>query len=230
MKTMHTRAMLAGLALVFCALPALAAPEGTLQGKQERQLSSQLPPEQSVQGQGQETFSFSQKLPEWKARWELARLLSYTQRYDASIAEYEKVLEAKPDRTQAKLEMAKVLAWNGQQEKAQNILESFSQDALDPESRIELADIYAAKEDYDRAISIYTTYLSDYPDQDRVRLKLAQTLSWAGEYEASLKHYEQLIDTHPNDIQLRRQYAQVLTWAERYEQAIQQYRTSLQDK
>jgi tetratricopeptide (TPR) repeat protein len=173
--------------------------------------------------------SLNQEIPDWRARWELARVLSYAQRYEESIAAYKKILKAKPDLTQAKLEMAKVMAWAGHREQAKNILESFPQQELDPEARIELAGIYAAQKEYERAISIYKTYLKNHPDQDRVRLKLAQTLGWASEYEQSLQEYQALLDRHPKDIQLRRQYAQVLTWAERYDQAIEQYQKTLKD-
>jgi tetratricopeptide (TPR) repeat protein len=171
----------------------------------------------------------NQQVQDWKARWELARVLSYVQRYDESIAEYKKVLKKKPDLTQAKLEMAKVMAWAGYTDQAQTILESFALQDLDPETRIELADIYAAQKEYDQAISIYQEYLDDNPQNNRIRLKLAQTLSWASEYEKSLQHYKTLVAKHPKDIQLRRQYAQVLTWAEHYDQAISEYRKTLQD-
>jgi len=56
-----------------------------------------------------------EEIPDWVARWELARVLSYAKRYDESITEYEKVLKEKPDLTEAKLEMAKVLFWKGDQ-------------------------------------------------------------------------------------------------------------------
>ena len=173
--------------------------------------------------------SLNQEIPDWRARWELARVLSYAQRYEESIAAYKKVLKAQPDLTKAKLEMAKVMAWAGHREKAQKILESFPSQDLDPEARIELADIYAAQKEYEPAISIYKAYLKNHADKDRVRLKLAQTLGWASEYEQSLQEYQTLLDRHPKDIQLRRQYAQVLTWAERYDQAIAQYQKTLQD-
>ncbi len=207
----------------------LSAQQETPPGANQDTFPSKPQPEQLSQ-EDQNITSLSQELSDWKARWELARVLSYVQRYEESIAEYKKVLQEKPDLKQAKLEMAKVLAWAGHREQAQNILETFARKDLDPQTRIELADIYAAQKEYAKAISIYQTHLGQHPKQDKIRLKLAQTLSWAGEYEKSLKEYKTLVDKHPEDIQLRRQYAQVLTWAERYEQAIEQYRRSFPDK
>ncbi len=207
----------------------LCAQQNAPSGTEQKMSGSRLQPGQLDQ-KDPEMPSLEQKLPEWMARWELAKVLSYVQRYEESIAEYKKVLQEKPDLKQAKLEMAKVMAWAGHREQAQNILETFARKDLDPQTRIELADIYAAQKEYAKAISIYQAHLGKHPKKDHIRLKLAQTLSWAGEYEKSLKEYKALVDRHPEDIQLRRQYAQVLTWAERYEQAIMQYRQSLPDK
>lgn len=214
---------------LLCTVNAGFASEQKAQAKPDGELhSTQIASSESGQD-ALEIGSLDQELPDWKARWELARVLSYVQRYDESIAEYKKVLEEKPGLRQARLEMAKVMAWAGKTDQAQDILESFSREDLDPESRLDLADIYAAQNKYDQAVSIYETYLRNHPDQDQVRLKLAQTLSWASEYERSLRHYEILVGKRPDDNQLRRQYAQVLTWAEQYEQAIEQYRKTLQD-
>ena len=229
MKKIQAAKVLVAAAGLLCIVSAGFASEQEVQSKPDEKLhNTQIPSAESGQ-EALEIGSLDQELPDWKARWELARVLSYVQRYDESIAEYQKVLEEKPSRRQARLEMAKVMAWAGKTDQAQDILESFSREDLDPESRLDLADIYAAQNKYDQAVSIYETYLRKHPDQDRVRLKLAQTLSWSSEYERSLKHYEILVDKRPDDIQLRRQYAQVLTWAEQYAQAIEQYRKTLQD-
>lgn len=227
-KIRAVKVLVAAVGLLYTVSAVFAAEQETVVSADKEMHSTVF----SSGGSGQDALeigSLSQELPDWKTRWELARVLSYVQRYDESIAEYQKVLEEKPSLRQARLEMAKVMAWAGKTDQAQDILESFSREDLDPESRLDLADIYAAQNNYNQAVSIYETYLREHPDQDRVRLKLAQTLSWSSEYERSLKHYEILVDKRPDDIQLRRQYAQVLTWAEHYAQAIEQYRKTLQD-
>lgn len=228
MKKIRTISTLVAVGLLCAVSVSFAAQQETLVRTDKKMHSTQFPSAESGQD-ALDLVSLSQELPEWKARWELARVLSYVQRYDEAIDEYQKVLEEKPSLQQARLEMAKVMAWAGKTDQAQDILESFSSEDLDPESRLDLADIYAAQKKYEQAVSIYDSYLRDNPDQDRVRLKLAQTLSWASKYESSLKHYEMLVNKRPDDIQLRRQYAQALTWAEQYEQAIEQYRKTLKD-
>lgn len=59
-----------------------------------------------------------EEIPDWIARWELAKVLSYLKRYDESIIEYKKLIKEKPDLSEAKIEMANVLVWQGKQNEA----------------------------------------------------------------------------------------------------------------
>lgn len=74
-------------------------------------------------------------IPDWQARLELARILSYMKRYDESIAEYEQVLKEKPDLLAAKAELARVLFWSGQTDKAFKMLRPIPLEDLDDQSR-----------------------------------------------------------------------------------------------
>jgi thioredoxin-like negative regulator of GroEL len=166
-------------------------------------------------------------IPDWQARLELARILSYMKRYDESISEYEKVLQEKPDVPAARAELARVFFWNGQTDKAFKILQPIPLEDLDDQSRQVLADLYTARKDYAQAESIYQSYLTAHPDDLKVRLKLADLLSWTKHYSESLVQYEIILKARPDDLQVRRKYALVLSWAGRKTEAMVELRKTL---
>jgi tetratricopeptide (TPR) repeat protein len=166
-------------------------------------------------------------IPDWQARLELARILSYMKRYDESIAEYEQVLKEKPDLLAAKAELARVLFWSGQTDKSFKMLQPIPLEDLDDQSRQVLADLYTARKDYTQAESIYQSYLKAHPDDLQVRLKLADLLSWTKRYPESLVQYEIILKAKPDDLQVRRKYAQVLSWAGRKAEAMAELRKTL---
>lgn len=163
---------------------------------------------------------FMEEIPAWQARLELARLLSYRERYDESVGQYRQVLEEMPDLVEARLELARVLFWKGDTAEAEAMFATIPQDDLPSDAKLELADIYLSKEEYDKALDIYSDYLKIAPDRHGIRLKKAQILSWQGNYNASLREYEKILSARPDDAQVRRLYAQVLIWAERFDDAI----------
>jgi tetratricopeptide (TPR) repeat protein len=169
----------------------------------------------------------SDMIPDWQARLELARILSYLKRYDESMAEYNKVLKEKPDLLAAKVELARVLFWSGQADKAFQMLKSVPLEDLDDQSRQALADLYTARKDYPQAESIYQSYLKAHPDDLKVRLKLAELLSWTKHYPESLVLYEIILKARPDDLQVRRKYAMVLSWAGRKAEALAELRKTL---
>lgn len=172
---------------------------------------------------------FEDEIPDWQARWELARLLSYVERYQESINQYEKLLQEKPDLDEARLELARVYYWAGETDQARELFAALPQEELSQEARLELAEIYALQEDYPRAVELYQEHLRDNPEDHRARFKLAQVLSWQGEYDSSIQEYQQVLEAKPGDNQVRRHYAQVLMWAEKYEQAISELEKTLED-
>lgn len=169
----------------------------------------------------------AEEVPDWVARWELARALSYAKRYDESVAEYKKLLSERPDLLKAKAEMAKVLFWQGKNQEAASILESLETRQADDESRLLLADLYVARKAYKKAQPLYLAYLEKHPGNHVVRLKLAEMLSWDKQYGASLKEYRQLLAALPDDIQIRRKYAFVLMWTKKYDEAAAELKKTL---
>jgi tetratricopeptide (TPR) repeat protein len=168
-----------------------------------------------------------EEIPDWKARWELARLLSYAKRYEESLAEYAKVLKERPDLLEAKVEMATVYTWKGQPDKAFEILSRIPLEQIPEDKRVLVADLYTARKEYDKAEPIYTRHLEKNPEDLKTRLKLAELLSWTRRYQESLSHYEIILKAKPDDIQVRRKYAFVLSWSGRHADAITQLRRTL---
>lgn len=171
-------------------------------------------------------FTENQDIPDWKARWELAKILGYVKKYPESLVEYEKLLSEKPDLLEARIEMAQILNWMGEPKKAITIYEAHA-DKLDERARLDMADIYAAIKQYDRAEEIYQKHLKSAPADYRVRTRLADILSWTGRYKESLAQFRQVLAQVPNDIQVRRKYAYVLIWNDQHEDAIIELRKTL---
>lgn len=168
-----------------------------------------------------------EEIPDWVARWELARVLSYVKRYDESISEYKKVLKEKPGLTEAKVEMAKVLFWKGDQKAAVQILEQVPAKDMAGDTKVLMADLFVAQKDYAKAEPLYKAHLDSHPEDQAVRLKLAEMLSWQKKYDASLSEYRKILKARPDDIQVRRQYAFVLIWAGKHSEAASELKKTL---
>jgi len=167
------------------------------------------------------------EIQDWQVRLELARLLSYEKRYREALAEYEKVLKAKPKMVTARMEMAKVLAWNGEPDKALAIFQEIEAKGLDDEASLALADIYVIRKEYSKAEPFYENFLTKHPNDHAVRIRLADLLTWAKQYDRAIDQFEKILAARPDDIQVRRKYARVLGWAGRREEAIANLRKTL---
>jgi len=170
----------------------------------------------------------SDQVPEWKARWELARVLGYAKRYGEAVDEYQKVLKEKPDLHEAKIEMAKTLFWMGKKDEALRALEEVPVAKLDGQARSALADIYISQKRYDRAEPLLRDLVAKDPKDHRARLKLAELLSWNKRYKESIDEYEAILSDLPDDKQVRRKYGLVLMWSGRHSDAAAQLRKTLE--
>lgn len=168
-----------------------------------------------------------EEIPNWVARWELARVLSYAKRYDESITQYGKLLKEKPDLVEAKVEMAKVLFWKGDQKTAVKILEQVPPKDLKGDTKVLMADLLVAQKDYAKAEPLYEAHLDSHPEDQAARLKLAEMLSWQKKYDASLREYRKILKALPDDIQVRRRYAFVLIWAGKHSEAASELQKTL---
>lgn len=171
--------------------------------------------------------SGSEEIPDWIARWELARVLSYVKRYEESTVEYRKLIKEKPALVEARAEMAQVLFWQGKTEEALAALEEIPPSKINDGTRELVADLYRSHKRYEKAESLYRSILERTPDNHKARLKLAEILSWTKKYDDSLAEYRKILAKQPQDIQVRRKYAFVLIWADRHAEAAQELKQTL---
>ncbi|HCK99116.1 MAG TPA: hypothetical protein DHW42_03310 [Candidatus Marinimicrobia bacterium] len=174
-----------------------------------------------------ETGNITGEIPNWMARWELAKVLSYVKKYDEADAEYRKVIQEKPVLHKVRIELANVLFWWGKPDEALIELERVPTDAIDEKTKVLLADLYIGQKNYKKAEPLYSEYLENHPEDDRARLRLAEMLSWLKRYDESLAEYKTILKSRPDDVQIRRKYAFVLSWAGRYPEAIKELRKTL---
>lgn len=169
-------------------------------------------------------------IPDWMARWEIARVLSYQKKYDESIEEYKKVLQENPDLVQARLEMGQVLFYEGEKDQAMAIFGEVPVKEWDDATKALVATLYASEKRYDLAEPLYIQYLDKHPEDLKVRLKYADMLSWEKRYDESIRQYQILLAARPQDVQLRRKYAFILIWSGRQEEGVQELRQTLGGK
>ncbi len=169
------------------------------------------------------------EIPDWRARLELARLLSYAKRYDESLTEYRRVLKDRPDLMEARLEIARVLHWKGDTAGAVSALKSLPEVEVARRDPLLLVDLYVADKQYDKAEPLLRDHLKSKSDDLDARYRLAELLSWMKKYPESLKEYETLVAARPDDAQLRRKYAFVLVWSGQTEKAAAELRRTLRD-
>lgn len=175
----------------------------------------------------QSDISMTGDIPDWQARLELARVLSYAKHYDESVAEYRLLIREKPDLIEARLELATVLYWQGKHDESLAVMQSVQADKLGEEARLVLADLYTVRKEYAKAEAIFMAYLKMHPADVAVRTKLADLFSWQKKYEASLALFAALVAERPDDTQLRRKYAFVLIWAGQHEKGAEELKRTL---
>ncbi len=171
--------------------------------------------------------SLQDDIPDWKARWELARLLSYAKRYEESLIEYKALAVEKPDLWQAKIEMARVMFWSGLKPDAVAVLEGIPPQYVDASGQLLMAELYVALKSFDKAEAIYRAHLKARPQDYEVVVKLADLLSWSKRYDEAIAQYKTVLQATPDDVQLRRKYAYVLIWAGRNAEAAAELKKTL---
>lgn len=167
-------------------------------------------------------------IPDWLARWELARVLSYQKQYDESIQAYRELLQDKPDLIEAKLEMARVLYYSDHRQEALQILNDIPPEKWDDATKIFMADVYTGDKHYKEAENLYREHLEKHPEDLKVRVKLADVLSWQKRYKQSIEEYEKVLKVRPDDKQVRRKYAFVLIWMKETEKGANELKKTLE--
>jgi tetratricopeptide (TPR) repeat protein len=171
-----------------------------------------------------------EEIPDWQARWELARVLSYAKRYEESVAEYRTLLRKRPELTAARVELAAVQYYRDRPQAALETLEPVEWSAVAPTVLLTGVDVYLATGKYQQAETLLRGLLEEAPEHRGARRRLAALLSWTERYEESLQLYRSLLDQTPKDTSLRRKYALVLIWAGNLEQGAAELRATLPDE
>lgn len=170
----------------------------------------------------------AEPIPEWQARWELARVLIAAERFEEAAVEYRAVLADQPGLTEARVEYGQLLGWQGNTEAALSTLGNIDPEALTPAAKILLADLLMGEERTSESIDLYRSVLEKNPNDATTRFKLARCLSFQKDYPAALAQFEHILQAHPGDVQVRRHYAQVLGWSRQPEKAAEAWRQSLE--
>ena len=166
-------------------------------------------------------------IPEWKARLELARALSYAKQYPESIAEYRRLLQMKKYLPQAQLELARVIFWAGKGSEALIEFQRVPVSVLQRDDRVVIADLSAGAFLYEKAEFDYRQLLTELSTDLIVREKLSDLLSWGDQYDESLQEYEIILRQSPDNIRVRRKYANVLMWSGQNQKAIEELKKTL---
>ena len=223
------KALIAGL--VCCVFVGLAVARGEAQTSQSGNSgflnSRPVLPAPSRDADGSGLTRPGEEIPAWRARWELARLLSYTKKLDQAVVQYRKLLQEKPELWEARSEMARVLSWQGRGQEALEELEKLPAGQVLEQTVLLKADLLAADKKYTEASKLYRQYLQKKPGDHAARFRLAQVLSWAKDYPASLEEYRLILKERPDDQQLRRHYAFVLSWAGQFEESAKELAKTL---
>ncbi len=190
-------------------------------------LSTGLPSGDFLYSNPYEMNEGEEYIPDWKARWELARVLSYAGRLAESAIEYQKLLQESPGLLEAKIEYAHVLSRLAKKIEALNAINSIPLSMVTDSTILFMAQLYIETGDFRGAENLYTRYLEKNPGDDGARLKRAEVLSWLQKYEESLEEYRRILDKRPEDVQVRRKYALVLSWAGKFSEAATELKLTL---
>lgn len=162
-------------------------------------------------------------------RLQLARMLSWAERYEESIAAYNIYLEDESIpasyANEVRFELAAVTAWNGQPGTAARMLQEIVMDDPDNlDARVLLGDLYRWNDDSDVAERIYNEVLAINPEhagalQGLVEIENLEEARGYQRERLSIGAMEQRVADNPDDQDSRLQLARLYGVANRYPEA-----------
>jgi tetratricopeptide (TPR) repeat protein len=154
---------------------------------------------------------------------------AWAERYDESLALFDRLLRLQPENREARVDRARVLAWRGDPAGAARALDPLlEQDpgflpALQARAQFE-----SWAGNYDEALATYGRLQQITPDDPAVGLGRARVLSWASRFDAAVAAYDSILRRNPRDTEALVGLATVLGWASRLDSAETVYRRVLE--
>jgi tetratricopeptide (TPR) repeat protein len=153
-----------------------------------------------------------------------ALMLAWEERYEASLARFDRLIEGAPDHLGARVDRARVLAWSGDVPAALVALDRVLERDPAYAPALEARALFRAWEGrYEESLAAYDDLLSIAPDNVDARRQRAQVLTWASDFGASIAVYDSILVREPDDLEARRARARALAFSDRLEDAVAEY-------
>lgn len=121
-----------------------------------------------------------------------------------------------------KRSLAEAYVASGDYAQAEKILKGLiEEDPQNLEAKVSLADAFAYKHDFDKAVILYQEILNAKKGLE-IKKKLADVLSWDKRYAESLGLYDEILK-EKEDTGARLQKARILGWDRRYAESLKEY-------
>ncbi len=133
----------------------------------------------------------------------LADLLGKSGKTDEAIEAYEILLAEKPQRTDIRIQLAKLYIQSADFPKTINELEKIGTDLInDPALLNQLADIYSQMGNRKKTVDVLERIITILPEDLEYQYKLSDAYEWAGENEKSMRLYGRLLANDPQNTEL----------------------------
>jgi tetratricopeptide (TPR) repeat protein len=159
----------------------------------------------------------------------VALIRAWAERYDESLALFDRLVRVDPRNREARVDRARVLAWRGDPAAAVLALDPLL--AEDPGFLPALqarAQFESWAGDYDEALATYGRIQEISPDDRTIGLSRARVLSWASRFDAAVAAYDSLLRENPRDTEALLGLGTVLAWASRLDSAEAVYQRALE--
>jgi tetratricopeptide (TPR) repeat protein len=159
----------------------------------------------------------------------MALIRAWAERYDESLALFDRLLLVDPRHREARVDRARVLAWRGDPVAATRALDPLL--AEDPGFLPALqarAQFESWAGNYDESLATYGRLQEITPDDRSIGLSRARVLSWASRFDAAVAAYDSLLRENPRDVEALVGLGTVLAWASELDSAEAVYQRVLE--
>ncbi len=157
-----------------------------------------------------------------------AREAIATARNAEAISLYARYLKLEPDDSQARVEFAQVLSWEGRYEEAIKEYEGvLAEQPQNHDARFGLAQALAWSGKTTRALDQLELLLKAQPGEPRYRLLRAQALSWGGRLDEAISSYRHILEDDGENAVAWSGLGDAYRWAEKPQKAEEAYGRAL---